>query len=179
MTTDKLTPAVREFVLRWGEGATHWGLNRTEAQIHGLLLMSEEPLDAEQIAETLAVARSNVSTSLRELLSWGIVRTAPVHGERREHYEAIKDVWVMFRHVVDEQKRREIDPVLRMLRTLQERMSEDPAEAAANRAQMTELVSFFETMTLWYEQMRALPLPAVKAFLKMGGKAVKLAGGKE
>jgi DNA-binding transcriptional regulator GbsR (MarR family) len=174
-----LSPVLQKFVLRYGEMASHWGLNKTEAQIHGLLFVSEKPLTAEEITTTLSVARSNVSNSLKELQQWGHVRTVHVMGDRREHYESVKDVWELFRIVIDEQKRREIDPVLRFLRTVQERMADDPKEASANREQMSELVEFFETMTLWYEQMRSLPLPAVKAFLKLGGKAVKLAGGKD
>src|SRR5882724_10223575 len=93
-----------------------WGINRTVAQLHALLYLSPKPLHAEEIAETLGVARSNVSTSLRELQGWGIVRLVHVLGDRRDHFESLKDVWEMFRMVLDERKRREIDPTLAMLR---------------------------------------------------------------
>src|SRR2546425_9931337 len=111
-----LAPLQQKFVLHWGEMGTRWGINRTVAQIHALLYLSEKPLHAEQIAETLAVARSNVSTSLKELQAWGIVKRVHVLGDKRDHFESMKEVWEMFRIVLDERKRREIDPTLAMLR---------------------------------------------------------------
>src|SRR3954453_11831620 len=106
----------QKFILHWGEMGTRWGINRTVAQIHALLYISPKPLHAEDIAETLSVARSNVSTSLKELQGWGIVKLTHVLGDKRDHFESMKDVWEMFRLVLDERKRREIDPTLAMLR---------------------------------------------------------------
>src|SRR3954452_34601 len=114
----ELTPVTEKFVLHWGEMGTRWGINRTVAQIHALLFLSPRPLHAEEIAETLGVARSNVSTSLRELQNWGIVRVIHVMGDRRDHFESMKDVWEMFRVVLDERKKRETDPTLHLLRDL-------------------------------------------------------------
>src|SRR5579872_1271436 len=111
-----LTPVQQKFVLHWGEMGTRWGINRTVAQIHALLFISSRPLNAEEIVETLEVARSNVSTSLKELQGWGIVRMVHVMDDKRDHFESMKDVWEMFRVVLDERKRREIDPTLAMLR---------------------------------------------------------------
>src|SRR5205809_3362660 len=111
-----LPPVQQKFVLHWGEMGTRWGINRTVAQIHALLFISSSPLNAEQIAETLGVARSNVSTSLKELQGWGIVKLVHVLGDKRDHFEWMKDVWELFRVVLDERKRREIDPTLVMLR---------------------------------------------------------------
>src|SRR5437879_13410454 len=113
---NNLSPVQQKFVLHWGEMGTRWGINRTVAQIHALLYVSERPLNAEQIAETLGVARSNVSTSLKELQGWGIVKLVHVMGDKRDHFESMKDVWEMFRVVLDERKRREIDPTIRLLR---------------------------------------------------------------
>src|ERR1700745_2042367 len=110
-----LSRTEQRFVLHWGEMGTRWGINRTVAQVHALLFLSPKPLHAEEIANTLEVARSNVSTSLRELQGWGIVRLAHVLGDRRDHFESVKDVWEMFRIVAEERKRREIDPTLRGL----------------------------------------------------------------
>src|SRR6266852_8191077 len=107
----------QKFVLHWGEMGTRWGINRTVAQIHALLFLSPQPLPAEEIAQTLAVARSNVSTSLKELQSWGIVKLVHVLGDKRDHFESMKEVWEMFRVVLDERKKREIDPTLNMLRS--------------------------------------------------------------
>src|SRR5678815_1254824 len=111
-----ITPVEQKFILHWGEMGTRWGINRTVAQIHALLYISPRPLHAEEIQETLAVARSNVSTSLRELQGWGIVRRVHVMGDKRDHFESMKEVWEMFRVVLDERKKREIDPTLALLR---------------------------------------------------------------
>src|ERR1700742_3113484 len=111
-----LTPIQQKFILHWGEMGTRWGINRTVAQIHALLYISPRPLHAEEIVEALGVARSNVSTSLKELQGWGIVRMVHVLGDKRDHFESMKDVWDMFRVVLDERKRREIDPTLAMLK---------------------------------------------------------------
>src|SRR5206468_8133582 len=110
-----LTPIEQRFVLHWGEMGTRWGINRAVAQVHALLFVSPKPLHAEEIANTLSVARSNVSTSLRELQGWGIVRVVHVLGDRRDHFESLKDVWEIFRIVAEERKKREIDPTLRVL----------------------------------------------------------------
>src|SRR5512140_2679881 len=111
-----LTPSKKQFVLHWGEMGARWGINRTVAQIHALLHVSAVPLTAEEIASTLSVARSNVSTSIRELQGWGLVKPVHVLGDRRQHFEPIKDVWEMFRIIIDQRKRREIDPTLEVLR---------------------------------------------------------------
>src|SRR3989449_6652299 len=115
-TQNSLTPVAQKFILHWGEMGTRWGINRTVAQVHALLFVSPKPLYAEEIANTLAVARSNVSTSLRELQGWGIVRVAHVLGDRRDHFESVKDVWEIFRIILEERKRREVDPTLNVLR---------------------------------------------------------------
>jgi len=110
-----LAPVARRFVLHWGEMGTRWGVNRTVAQIHALLFLSERPLHAEEIAEALSVARSNVSTSLRELAGLNLVRVAHVLGDRRDYFETTRDVWELFRTVVRERKAREFDPTLKVL----------------------------------------------------------------
>src|SRR5882757_10849315 len=100
-----LTPIQERFILHWGEMGARWGINRTVAQIHALLYLSPKPLNAEEITETLCVARSNVSNSLRELQGWGIVKLGHVVGDRRDHFESLKDVWEMFPIIVDERKK--------------------------------------------------------------------------
>src|SRR6476620_1115735 len=112
----KLTPVQEKFILHWGEMGTRWGINRTVAQIHALLFLSPVPLHAEAIASTLGVARSNVSTSLHELQGWGIIRVVHLLGDRRDHFESLKDVWELFRIIVEERRKREADPTLAMLR---------------------------------------------------------------
>ena len=172
----KLTPIQQRFVLTWGEMGARWGINRTVAQIHALLFLSEQPLDAETIASTLGVARSNVSTSLRELQGWGIVRVTHVLGDRRDRFESLKDVWEMFRIIVDERKKREIDPVLGMLREAAADAKKPAAADAHTRQRLDDMLQFFELMTRWTESTRKLPTPAVVKMVKMGYRFAKALG---
>jgi DNA-binding transcriptional regulator GbsR (MarR family) len=169
-----LTPIQQKFILHWGEMGTRWGINRTVAQIHALLFISPKPLHAEDITETLGVARSNVSTSLRELQGWGIVRMVHVLGDKRDHFESMKDVWEMFRLVLDERKRREIDPTLAMLRDCLAEAS--PTRDAYTRDRLRDLQEFFETTTCWYDQVRRWPASALAKFAKLGDRGLKLLG---
>ena len=172
----EMTPTTQKFILHWGEMGTRWGINRTVAQIHALLFISPKPLHAEEIAETLGVARSNVSNSLKELQSWGIVRLAHVMGDRRDHFESMKDVFAMFRVIARERKRREIEPTLRVLRDCIAESSKPKAASPHTRERLSDLVNFFEIATNAYEQMEKLPTPAVLKLAKLGDKAFKLLG---
>lgn len=171
-----LTPVMRKFILHWGEMGTRWGVNRTVAQVHALLYLSPAPLNAEGIAQALAVARSNVSTSLRELESWGIVRAVHRLGDRREHYEAMKDVWEMARVICDERKRREIDPTLAMLRQCLAELDRSKPPDPALRRPVLEMLSFVEALTALYEKVHRLPPSAVRGLLKTSGRVRKLLG---
>jgi len=171
-----LTPIQERFVVTWGEMGAQWGINRTVAQIHALLFLSPRPLHAEEIAATLGVARSNVSTSLRELQGWGIVRVSHILGDRRDHFESMKDVWEMFRVIVDERKKREADPVLGMLRETTAEAKKPGAADPYTRERLTDMLQFFELMITWAEQTRKLPTPAVVRIVKMGDKLGKLLG---
>jgi len=168
-----LTPVQQKFILHWGKMGTQWGINRTVAQIHALLYISPEPLDAETIAQVLSVARSNVSTSLWELQGWGIIKTVHLLGDRRDHYESIQDVWEMFRVVLDERKKREIDPTLALLRDC---VQEAKGEDRTTRERLAGLLDFFETMSGWYIQINRLPVKTVKKFVKMGDRVLKSMG---
>src|ERR1043165_5757380 len=112
----KLTPVMERFILHWGEMGGRWGINRSVAQVHALLMLTPKPLPADEIGETLNVARSNVSTSLKELQGWSLVRVVHVFGDRREHFETLRDVWEMFLVIMRERKKRELDPTLATLR---------------------------------------------------------------
>lgn len=171
-----LSPAAEKFILHWGEMGTRWGINRTVAQIHALLYLSAKPLTAEEIAETLSVARSNVSNSLKELQGWGIVRNTHVMGDRRDHFESMKDVFEMFRTVLDKRKERETDPTLAMLRETVTDAKKNGQSDAHTRQKLTEMLEFFELMTTWYEQTRKIPTPAVVRLCKMGDKVARLVG---
>lgn len=177
MTDNKkpaLSPLEQKFILHWGEMGAKWGINRTVAQIHALLFLSEKPLNAEDIASRLNVARSNVSTSLRELQGWGIVKVVHILGDRRDHFESMKDVWEMFRIIVDERKKREADPVLAMLRDAVVEAKKPGAADAYTRERLADMLQFFELMTSWTEQTRKLPTPAIIRMVKMGDKLARL-----
>jgi len=167
---------MQSFILHWGEMGQKWGVNRSVAQVHALLYLSGEPLAADDIAETLGMARSNVSTSIRELLGWGIVRRAPVIGDRRDRFESLTDVWDMFQIVLDERKRREIDPTMAALRACLESVRAEKAAPAHVESRYREMLDFFETMSSWYEQIRRLPHGAMVKFVKMGRKIRQLVG---
>lgn len=171
-----LSPLMKKFVLHWGEMGARWGVNRTVAQIHALLYIAPRPMNAEEIAEKLAIARSNVSTSLRELQAWGIVRVVHVLGDRRDHFESMKDVWEMFQIVMDERKRREIDPTVALLRQCLAEADKAGPTDQNTRDRLRELLGFFETMSTWYQQIRCLPTGAVIRFVKMGGRIKKFLG---
>src|ERR1700733_8772894 len=156
-----LTSIQQKFILHWGEMGTRWGINRTVAQVHALLYISARPLNADDIVGTLDVARSNVSTSLKELQGWGIVKLIHVLGDKRDHFESMKDVWEMFRVVLDERKRREIDPTLAMLRSCLEDAEKEKQTDPYTQERLRELAGFFETTTAWYGQVRAWPTRAL------------------
>src|ERR1041384_1344836 len=144
---DKLTPIQQKFILHWGEMGVRWGINRTMAQIHALLYLSPTPLDAEEITGTLGDARSNVSNSLRELQNWGIVKVVHVMGDRRDHFETMTDVWEMFRQVLDERKKREIDPTVEMLGQCADAAAKEKDSHTHDR--LVAMRDFFETMSAW------------------------------
>ena len=171
-----LSPVQQKFILHWGEMGTRWGINRTVAQVHALLYMSPQPLNADDIVETLAVARSNVSTSLKELQGWGIVKLTHVLGDKRDHFESMKDVWEMFRVVLDERKKREIDPTMRMLHECIVEAEKDKATDEYTEERLRELHNFFETTTAWYVLVRRWPTAAVVKFVKLGDKVLKVLG---
>jgi len=169
-----LGPVQQRFILHWGEMGTRWGINRTVAQIHALLYMSPRPLPAEEIATLLDVARSNVSTSLKELQGWGIVRLVHVMGDKRDHFESMQDVWQLFRVVLDERKKREIDPTLAMLRECVADAEADEATDEFTETRLRDLTAFFETTMGWYQTVRAWPTNVLVRFLKLGDKTLKL-----
>ena len=170
----QLSSAKKQFVLHWGEMGTRWGINRTVAQIHALLHVSAMPLTAEEIAGTLSVARSNVSTSIRELQGWGLVR--PVHslGDRRQHFESIKDVWEMFRIIIDQRKRREIDPTLEVLRLCISELDKGDTKDDYTRDRLREIHAFFADVEALYTDIRQFPVSTLRGIVKARGTVRKL-----
>lgn len=172
----QLSPTMQKYVLHWGEMGTRWGVNRTVAQIHALLFLANQPLPAEDIADTLGVARSNVSTSLKELQSWGLVRISHLAGDRRDHFVALQDVWEIFRVIMEERKRREIDPTLTVLRDCAMDADNDVDLEAATRAKMEQVLAFMEMLSASYEDYKRLPPATLKRLLKMGGTVARFLG---
>ena len=171
-----LTTVQKKFILHWGEMGTRWGINRTVAQVHALLYLSPEALPADEIAETLAVARSNVSASLRELQAWGIVRVAHVLGDRRDHFESMKDVWEMFQIILEERKRREIDPTLKVLEECVAEAEKGEGPAGQTRERLIAMQEFLSTMATLYEEVKRMPTGTLRSLAKLRGKLRKLVG---
>ena len=168
-----LSPTLSRFVLHWGEMGARWGVNRTVAQIHALLYVTGRPMHADEICETLTVARSNVSTSLRELQGWNLVRLIHLAGDRRDHYETATHVWELLRTIARERQRREVAPTMLVLREL----LDSPAmrtEPAAVKVRMTETLELLETLTAWGEEMLKLDTETLMKVLKLGARIKKL-----
>jgi DNA-binding transcriptional regulator GbsR (MarR family) len=171
---EDLPPVTRKFILHWGEMGTRWGVNRTVAQIHALLFLAEKPLHAEEICDRLALARSNVSTSLRELQNWGIVRIVHVMGDRRDHFETIHDVWELFRVIAAERKRREMDPTLRVLRECVAEAEKKGQTDAVSAARLREMAAFFELVSNAYSHLSQLPTKSVVRLARMGDRIASM-----
>jgi DNA-binding transcriptional regulator GbsR (MarR family) len=170
-----LTPVQQKFILHWGEMGTRWGINRTVAQIHALLYLTGRPMHADELCEALDVARSNVSTSLRELQNWGLVRMVHLSDDRRDHYETSTHVWELMRTIVRERQRREIAPTIGVLNEL----LGDPAlrkEAAPVQRRMEETLELLETLTAWSDEMLKLDTATLMKVLKLGARIKKLLG---
>lgn len=172
----EMTSAIRRFVLHWGDMGTTWGVNRSIAQIHALLFVSGRPLNAEDIADALQMARSNVSTSIRDLMDWGLVRRKPLMGDRRDHYEAEGDVWEMASRIVAIRKAREIDPAAEDLRMVLDEAKADPATSQAAVQRLSELKGLIDLLNEWYAQMNRVPKAQLLPLIRLGSKAVDLLG---
>lgn len=172
----ELSSTSQRFVLHWGEMGTRWGVNRTVAQIHALLYLHGKPLPADEIAETLAVARSNVSNSLRELQSWNLVKVVHVMGDRRDHFETGTDIWELTRTIVRERQEREIAPTTALLKEL----LNDPelmVDGLERAARIKEMLTMLEALSGWSEEMLRLDTETLAKVLKLGAKIQKLLRG--
>jgi DNA-binding transcriptional regulator GbsR (MarR family) len=173
-STVNLTPAAQKFVLHWGEMGQAWGINRTMAQVHALLFVSPTPLDAEEISKLLDVSRSNVSTSLRELITWGVVRRVHIIGDRRDRFEALKDVMETFRVIMAERKRREMDPTIALLEhCVREAKAGDDSEQYT-REQLEKMLEFTRMVTTWYSHIDNLSTPALLRLFRGGAMLAKV-----
>jgi DNA-binding transcriptional regulator GbsR (MarR family) len=172
---------LRQFVLQWGNLGERWGVNRSVSQIHALLYASERALTAEEIADTLGIARSNVSTSLRELQNWEIVKSVAVMGDRRSFYAAETDLWTLVSRIAAGRKARELDPAAAALRECLAAAEDDTTVSSVATKRLREMLEFVERTGRWYEQMLKLPRPQLATMMKLGGGIARLLdrGGKK
>ena len=172
----ELTDVARQFVVHWGEMGSAWGVNRTVAQIHALLFFHGKPLHAEDIAETLGVARSNVSNSLKELQAWNLIRTSHTLGDRRDYFETSHDVWALFSTIVRERKEREFDPTTRMLKQLVNQPSFEQ-ESPDVKDRVRETLKFMDALGSWSDEMLRLSPSTLEKVLRMGASVQKFIRG--
>ena len=169
----RLSPLAQAFVLHFGEMGSRWGINRTVGQIYAMLFLAEAPRHAEEICEALSLSRGSVSMGLKELASWNLVRLRHAPGDRRDYYETPRDVWAIFRTLVEERKKREIDPTLTTLRSLMIEPANDPADRFA-QGRMAEMHEQIELLTDWYGEMRHLDNDRLLQLLRLGSRVVKI-----
>lgn len=173
----ELKPVAKRFVLHWGEMGSTWGVNRTVAQIHALLFITGRPMNADEITETLDVARSNVSMSLKELSNWNLIRSVPLMGDRRDHYETTTDVWELFRTVVRQRKSREFDPTIEVLRDCL-KSGDIASEDKAAQMRIKETLALMEALSAWASEMIRLEPATMMKVIKLGAKVQHLVHGK-
>jgi len=170
----QMTPAVEKYVLHWGEMGTRWGTNRTVAQIQALLYLSPKPLRADEIVESLSVARSNVSTSIRELQSYGLVRMIHILGDRRDYFESLHDVWELFRVIIEQRKQRELNPTLTMLRGCAAEVEAEADTDPVTKQRIKNMLEFIESTSNWYDQISDIPTPTLTKLMALGKRITKL-----
>jgi DNA-binding transcriptional regulator GbsR (MarR family) len=170
--------SVTRFVLHWGDLGTQWGVNRSVAQIHALLYLSEHPLSAEEIADTLGLARSNISNSIKELLGWGLIHRVPLLGERRDHFAAETDIWEIVTRIARGRKAREVDPAEAALRACTAEAEHDPDISAVAKERLKAMLDFVSTMSRWHDEMLDVPKSTLMGLIKMGAKVTRLFGKK-
>ncbi len=170
-------PEAMEFILHWGEMGTHWGASRSVAQIHALLYLSDAPLDAEAITVALGLARSNVSTALKELQGFGIVKRIHIPGDRRDYFTAETDLWDLFMAITAERKRREIDPTIAKLAELKARMGANKDLPKHVQERIGRMHEFIGTLTHWYDDVRRINKATLITLMKLGAKIVRFIPG--
>jgi DNA-binding transcriptional regulator GbsR (MarR family) len=166
--------AVERFVLHWGDMGGQWGVNRSVSQIHALLYLSDRPLTADDIADTLGLARSNVSTSIKELLAWNLIRRVPIKGDRRDHFEAETDLWEILMRIAARRKEREIDPAVTALRQCVAEAEGDRSVTPVARQRLHDMLEFVTTLDRWHAQMLTVPKSKIAALIRMGTRIVNL-----
>lgn len=168
----RLPAAVERFILHWGDMGDEWGVNRSVSQIHGLLYLSDRALTAEEIAETLGMARSNVSNSIKELLAWELIRRVPILGDRRDHFEAETDIWEVAARIAAKRKERELDPAVGALRACVADAANDPTLNPVASKRLKDMLAFTEAVDGWFTQMLTVPKPKLAMLIRLGVKII-------
>lgn len=169
----RLTDPMRDFVIHWGEMGQRWGVNRSQAQVHALLHLAARPLPADEVAETLKLARSNVSTALRELQEWGLVRIERMDGDRRDFFLAVDDMFVMVSKIIEGRRAREFAPTIERVRECRDKAKDDDATDPAVEARLTETLKTMEMFDAWYREMASLPRETQMMLLKVGARIAR------
>ena len=171
-----LTDTMQRYIVHWGEMGSRWGMNRSVAQIHALLYLAEKPLNADEIGETLGIARSNVSTGLKELTSWDLAQVTHVLGDRRDFFTAQHDTWEVIRVIMEGRKRRELDPTLAALRECAAQLERDKDTPQAVRDRILTQLEFLETVTRWFDSVKRLPRKTLLKMMRLGERIAKVIG---
>ncbi len=174
----QLTPMIQSCILHFGEMGSRWGINRTVGQMYALLVLHPEPLCADDIAEALSISRSNVSMGLKELSAWDLVKLQHRPGERKEFYSALGDIWDIAKTLIEQRRRREMDPTLSALRNL---LLEQPAneQEAYAQARMRDMHDLIDRITLWTTEIQRLDAQQLQQLLKLGNSLSKVLDFKE
>ncbi len=168
----KLTSYQQNFILHFGEMGSRWGINRTVGQLYALLFISEDPVNADQMAESLGMSRSNVSMGLKELQSWQLVKLQHIPGDRKDYFRAPDDIWLIFQTLAEQRRKREIDPTITMLRdALMEPAPESPANDPDRfaRQRMSDMLELIELLTGWFSEVQRLDRATLEKLMKLGG----------
>ncbi|UTF60351.1 GbsR/MarR family transcriptional regulator [Gilvimarinus sp. DA14] len=170
-----MSPLIESFVRHFGEMGSRWGINRTVGQMYAYIVLSDEPVNADELASELKVSRSNVSMGLKELQSWNLVRLMHVPGDRKDYFTAPEDVWEIAMTLINERRKREIDPTLTVMRDL---LMENPRSSGDQYAQkrIEDMYQLIEMLTQWSREIQQLSPKQISRMLKLGAGVSKLLG---
>jgi|TARA_B110000263_G_scaffold248843_1_gene264764 DNA-binding transcriptional regulator GbsR (MarR family) len=172
----KITPVIEKYIHHWGEMGLRWGTNRTVAQIQALLYLSPNPLSTKEISNLLSVAQSHVSTSLRELQNYGVVKMTHIAGDRDDYFESIHDVWELFRVIIEQRKQKELSPTLIMLNACSIEIEKENEAHQITRERIHNMLSFVNSINNWYEKIKSVSNSTLQKIMKLGNAITKLVG---
>jgi DNA-binding transcriptional regulator GbsR (MarR family) len=172
----RLTPVMQRYIVHWGEMGSRWGLNRSVAQLHALLYLSPAPMTADELAETLGIARSNVSVGLKELVGWELVQVSHQLGDRRDHFRAQQDPWEVIRIIIEGRRKRELDPTVGFLKECIASLAHDRETPPEVRERIANQLEFMQTLLGWYDSIKTLPRKTLLKMMRMGERIARVLG---